>query len=130
MLRTGGLVIDLRPITAEWPIEVVTTKAVQQAGRFTALPEDMEDDAASNRSFAEAEARGLFERQRQEQFAYSYYWDTPAEMKEYVDTEWEGWVTLSGDTIERARSLWALADGDARLHVGVGMLLTLWGKLG
>jgi SAM-dependent methyltransferase len=129
VLAPDGILIDLRPLAANWPIEVATSQDFLEAGRLSDSATGLEDDQAANESMAKAEAQEWFIRQREEFFPFFYYWDSPNEMKEYVDEHWADFITVDETTWKNIRSRWAVANADARLRVRVKMLITRWKKL-
>lgn len=128
VLAPAGILIDLRPLAGNWPIEVASSREIKEAGRVSHLPAGFEDDQAANESMAKAAAQNWFVRKREEFFPFFYYWDSPKEMQAYVDDDWAAFVTIDDETWKNIRSLWAVADADARLRVRVKMLITRWDK--
>jgi hypothetical protein len=129
VLAPDGILIDLRPLAANWQIEVATSQDFLEAGTLSDSSTGLEDDRAANESMAKAEAQKWFIRQREEFFSFFYYWDSPNEMKEYVDEHWADFITVDETTWKNVRSRWAVANADARLRVRVKMLITRWKKL-
>ena len=129
VLAPDGILIDLRPLAANWPIEVATSQDFLEAGRLSDSATGLEDDQAANESMAKAEAQKWFIRQKEEFFPFFYYWDSPNEMKEYMDEHWADFITVDETIWKNVRSWWAVANADARLRVRVKMLITRWKKL-
>jgi hypothetical protein len=111
-----------------WTIEVVSARETKQTGRVNDFPVGLADDEAANRAMAESEAKGCFVRNREEYFSYSYTWDTPKEMEEWIAEEWEDFIGLDDETKRATRSAWALSDADTQVRVNVKMLITRWRK--
>jgi hypothetical protein len=130
VLTQQGTIIDLRPLTGSWPVEVISGRARQQAGNVTGVPSSVSADAAANRAMEQASAEGLVRREREELFDFSYYWDSPGEMKEFVDEEWDDFVTIEPDVWQGIRHHWTLADADARVRVRLSVLISRWQKVG
>jgi hypothetical protein len=128
VLAPAGILIDLRPLADRWQIEVASAREVSEAGRLTDLEMGLEDDRSANEAMIQAESQGWFLREREEFFPFFYYWDSPNEMKEYLDEEWADFTAIDEDTWNNIRSLWAAADADARLRIRVKMLITRWRK--
>lgn len=128
VLAPDGILIDLRPMADRWLIEVASAREVKEAGRVTDAPEGLEDDHAANEAMAKVEAQGRFIRKQEEFFPLFYYWDSPNEMKEYADEEWADFTTIDEETWKNIRSIWAVANADARLRVRAKMLITRWDK--
>jgi hypothetical protein len=128
VLAPKGVLIDIRPLEARWPVEVAADSGMVEVGRLTDLPIAIADDEAASRAMHEAESRGWFARLQEQEFPFFYYWDTPSEMKEFMDSEWEGFEKLEDGVFEAIKSAWAVANADARLRIRVKMLITRWGK--
>jgi hypothetical protein len=128
VLTPNGILIDLRPMLDRWTIEVVSARETKQTGRVTDFPIGLADDEKANQSLTKAEQNGWFNRNREEYFPYSYSWDTPTEMEEWIAEEWEDFIGLDDETKRATRSAWALGDADSRVRVNVKMLITEWRK--
>jgi hypothetical protein len=126
VLTLAGTLIDLRPLAGNWPVEVVSAREKLTAGYVDDLPAGLEDDAAANAAMSEAENHGLFRRDKEEHFRFNYYWSSPSEMQEYVEEEWADFITIDPAVWGRIRSLWAVANADARVRVRLNMLITRW----
>ena len=126
-LKPKGILIDLRPVESNWPVEVSSSVGHQVSGRLTDLPTALSDDEAAFKAMQEAESRSWFIKEKEVEFAFFYYWDTPSEMKEFMETEWEDFEKLEEDVFQKTKSLWAIANADARIRVRVKMLITKWG---
>jgi hypothetical protein len=129
VLVKDGVLIDLRPLGDQWRVEVFSARETRQTGRMTDLPAGLDDDNAANQAMSEGERRGWFLREKEEIFPIHYLWDTAREMEEWIDTEWEGFVSLGEETRGATRSAWALGDADSRVRVEVKVLITRWKKL-
>jgi len=130
VLVPGGLLIDLRPLSDHWAVEVETSRERREAGRVSDLPAGLADDEAANQAVAEAEAKNWFQREHQEFFPFYYTWDSPVEMQEYIEKEWEDFIGIDEEVWKELRSMWAVANADARVRVRVKMLITLWRRRG
>lgn len=127
-LKPNGILIDLRPVEGNSLVEVASRQEIQIAGKLIDMPVGQEDDEAAFRAMREAEAKGWFIKEREDIFDLFYYWDTPSEMKEFIDTEWADFEKMEDDIYRAAQSLWTSANADARVRVRRKMLITRWGK--
>ena len=59
VLVKDGIMIDMRPVLDQWPIEVVSARGIQETGHFQDVPSGMADDEAANRSIRASRARGM-----------------------------------------------------------------------
>jgi hypothetical protein len=128
VLARNGILIDLRPLADRLPVEVVSASETRRAGLVDQLPEDVAKDETANRSIAQAEERDWFTRELEEFFPFNYYWDSPKEMQEYVEGEWADFITIDEKVLQNARSIWAVANADARVRIPLKMLITRWRK--
>lgn len=129
VLVPDGTLIDLRPISDRWPIEVFSARETRETGRVTDLPLGLEDDEAANQAMRNAESNGWFTRESETSFPLHYVWDTASDMEKWIDEEWENFIGLDEETRRATRSAWALGDADSRVRVRAKMLLTRWRKL-
>ena len=127
-LKPNGILIDLRPVEANWSVEVVSSAGWQAAGRLSDLPAAVADDEAAFNAMRAAESNGWYSKKEEKEFAFFYYWDTPSEMKEFMEDEWEDFEKLEEDVYKKTSSLWASSNADARVRVRVNMLITKWQK--
>ena len=125
-LKPNGILIDLRPVEDHWSVEVASQQNILTAGQLTDMPIGKADDEAAFRAMLEVEARGWFTREREEEFSFFYYWDTPSEMKEFMEKEWKDFEKMEDKIYQTAKSLWSTADADAQMRVRVKMLITKW----
>ena len=128
-LKPNGILLDLRPLEDSWSVEISSGAGWQASGRLSDLPQGIADDEAANQAMREVEARGWFIQKKVEEFSYFYYWDTPKEMKEFMEEEWEDFEKLEDDVYRKTAALWASASADARVRVRVKMHAAVWNKL-
>ena len=128
-LKPNGILIDLRAVEEKWPLEVNSSTGYQVAGRLIDLPAAVADDEAAFNAMREVESRRWYIKEKEEEFSYFYYWDTPSEMKEFMDEEWEGIEKLEEGVFRAVKSAWTLANADARVRMRVKMLITRWRKV-
>jgi hypothetical protein len=128
VLVPNGILIDLRPVLSHWPIEVISARAARETGHIQDLPLGLADDKAANRAIAQAEQNGWFGREAEEFFSFQYVWDSPSEMEEWINDEWQDFIQLDDGSKQATRSAWALGDADSAVRVGVNMLITRWKK--
>lgn len=126
VLIPNGILIDLRPLLSHWEVEVTSMRETRLTGRVNDFEVGIADDTAANRTLAEAESNGWFVREREEFFPYLYSWDSPHEMEEWIDEEWNDFIDLDENAQRATRSAWALSDGDARVQLRMKMLIGRW----
>lgn len=129
ILKPRGILIDLRPVEDNWSVEVVSSTGHRVAGKLMDMPVGIADDNAAFKAMNEVEALGWFSKEKDDEFGFFYIWDTPSEMKSYIDEEWEDFEKLDDDLYRKTSSLWASANADARVRVRVKMWVAAWKKL-
>ena len=128
VLVCNGVLLDVRPLMDRWQIEVVSARESRETGRVDDFPEPIAMDVAANQAMREVEALGWFRREQEEFFPFSYSWDTPSEMEEFIAEEWSDVIGLSEEARAATRSAWALGDADSRVRLRLKMLITRWKK--
>ena len=126
VLKPDGVLIDVRPLMDRWQVEVISAREIRATGRVDDFPVGLEDDAAANQAIAHAAQNGWFSGSGQDFFSYAYSWDTPGEMEEWIDSEWEDFIALNEDAKRATRSAWAVGDADTRVRLLVRMLIAKW----
>jgi len=129
VLVQNGILIDLRPMSEERRVEVFSARETREIGDATVLPRELDDNVAANQAMTTVESKGWFLRESEEFFPIHYVWDSPKEMEEWIETEWEDFIEIDEEIKQAARSAWALGDGDTRVRVRVNMLITRWIKI-
>lgn len=125
-LKPNGILIDLRPVESNWSVEIVSSAGWQAAGRLSDLPAAVADDEAAFKAMRAAESKAWYSKLEEKEFAFFYYWDTPSDMKEFMEDEWEDFEKLEEGVYKKASAMWASANADARVRVRVAMLITKW----
>ena len=128
VLAPAGVLIDLRPVLDEWPLEVSWRDGYREVGRSTDLEEPLQDDAAANAAMGGIASTGRLQRERQEFFPLYYYWDTPKEMEEHIAEEWPDVIRVEERAWAELRSAWAIANAEARVRLRMQMLITRYQK--
>lgn len=126
VLVPDGILLDLRPLLDNWHIEVASSREVRETGRVQDFPLGLADDEAANKAMAEAESNGWFIRNEGGFFPYTYSWDTPSDIEEWIHDEWDDFIGMDDETKRATRSAWALGDADSRVRLRMKMLINKW----
>jgi hypothetical protein len=108
VLVDGGTLLDLRPLPAEYRLELVTPDAaipIGQTDNTGKAPDDAAADAAVKRVVGE----GLFASRCRAQFDVEIVWDTVRDLQRYMATREGTRVTPSYEELERAYQRAAVA---------------------
>jgi hypothetical protein len=128
VLSPDGILIDLRPLLDQWPIEVSWMGGYREVGRAMDLSEPLADDAAANAALAKQTTLDEFDRDLDETFSFFYYWDTPKEMQSYIEENWSDVVTVDEAVWSSLRASWSTANADARVRLRMKLLITRYRK--
>ena len=115
VLDTDGVLIDIRPHMGNMRLEVLSDADHQLAG----LVDDsvlIPDQQAANSALKHGLNSGLFIKEEERFFDYVYIWDTPEDLKAYVD---ENWVNrnLQNSLYRKVRRMAAKVTGSSRIRI-------------
>lgn len=128
VLKTGGRLVDLRPYSTGWPLEVVTRDTQILAGPLDdTIGQSV--DIASDDAILEALQRGWFQAENKTSFQYTYYWDTVDDMHEYLEANWEESATVPGNVLSNAHRLVQSAGKPVQIRIRRTMTLASYRKL-
>ncbi len=89
VLVSHGILIDVRPISADAQLEIVTHDESVSAG-IVDMSLDIASDIAADNAINDVIQKGNFKYLKMdERFDVSYYWTSVEEMKAYVDDKWK-----------------------------------------
>ena len=126
VLAADGILIDLRPLTDEIPIEVVSAGESHRAGVVEQMPEDRLNDEAANRATEEAGTKRWFVKEAEKFFILHYTWTSPKEMQAYAKAEWSNYISIDEGTWQDVHSVWSAAVGDAHVRIPFTILIARW----
>jgi hypothetical protein len=127
VLVPRGWLLDLRPLAANAPLEVVAGNQVWLAGRVDesgGLP----DDHAANESLRTVVREGWFVRERQTRFDYAWYWDTLDELQTHIAEKWSNSVKMPAGVRAEAARLMAAAGTGGRVRLRLTMTIARYRK--
>ena len=100
----GGMVVDLRPMSARYRLEVVTASVAAAVAEIEAY-EAQDDDNAADAAVEQVVSSGWLLPGGTVQFDFEFYWDTVADMKAFAETS---------RRMRRARLDYAAVEGQRR----------------
>ncbi len=127
-LAPDGVLIDLRPVAARWPLDILAERRVLRAGRVDDSP-NAPDDRAADAAIRAAVRRGLFRRVAQATFPFDYVWDSVTEMTEHVTTNWHDCAVLKPGLLKRAQRLEGEVPGETHVRITLRMILRTYHRL-
>ncbi len=128
VLIPEGLLVDLRPLAKPGSVELVAGGRQLKMGRLTDFPSEKIEEKASNSAFRKAARLGWFVRESNASFPFFYYWDSPREMRDYIQEEWSDFTVMEDDLFSTIQSAWEAAGPDRRVCVRLKILLRRWRK--
>lgn len=127
VLAPGGILIDLRPIHADWLLEVVGENQVVSIGAVDNTLHRA-DDFAANQALEQTVADNLFRCERQASFRYAWYWDTSHEMKTYFENRSPP-LSIPEEMLQKTRNALQNAGQNAQVCVLIQMTIARYRKL-
>lgn len=128
VLKPGGRLLDLRPYSTGWPLEVLTPDTQLLAGPLddsigVAL------DIASDNAIQQSVDNDRFQEETKTSFEYTYYWDTIDGMHDFLKENWEKSATVPDDVLAKARRLAQSAAQPVQIRIRRTMILSSYRKL-
>jgi hypothetical protein len=127
VLVPGGIMIDLRPLCIDVPLEILTPAGSESAGLVDMSP-DIDKDIASDTAIQTVIRDGLYEIVKQEYFDFAYYWNTVREFKADLDERWKDEVILPIEVLKQARAMFKKHREGARVRIRIRMTLAKFTK--
>lgn len=128
ILKAGGRLVDLRPTSPRWKVEVVSRDDATIAGEFDDPTRWREDDT-SNQAIIKVLSQRLFSEESVGFFDFEYYWTSVAGMVEHVEYDWLAESTIPEQVVEETYRLMELAPGPAELRIKRKMILATYSKI-
>jgi hypothetical protein len=122
VLVPHGWLLDVRPLSANAPLEIVAGTQVWRAGRVDEAA-GLPDDHAANESLQTIVREGWFIHERKAHFDYAWYWDTLDELQTHIAEKWSNSMQLPTTVETEAARL--LTDGGTEARVRLRLTLTI-----
>jgi hypothetical protein len=84
VLAGNGTLVDLRPLSCQCPIELVTPSGAVHVGEADATGMAADDDA-SDRAIRDIVEQGRFMPRGDTQFDFDLYWDSVRELRSFIE---------------------------------------------
>lgn len=122
VLLPQGILIDLRPLCADAPLEIVFASGCELAGPVDMSP-DIAHEIAADQAIEAVVREEIFKKLQLDFFDFAYYWESVADMLADMDEYWKGEVILRAGVIRRARALFKKHQPQARVRLRMPMKL-------
>jgi hypothetical protein len=128
VLVSRGILVDLRPLCIDIPLEILSPAGSESAGLVDMNP-DIDKDIAAEAATQAVVRDGYYTELKRETFDFAYYWNTVREFKADLDERWKDEVILPADVLKRARAMYKKLGDTARVRIRIRMLLAKFAKL-
>ncbi len=122
-----GIMVDLRPLAVDVPLEVVNNSSCESAGMVD-MTLDWEFDVAPDKAIDQVLSDGIFSQAVYETFDYAYYWRTFKGMAVDLEENWKGDVLVPEDVLKKAQMLYRASHSKSRLRLPMKMKLGIYSK--
>lgn len=129
VLKPGGIVIDLRPISVDVPILILTSSGWESAGRPSQSP-DRVHDLVANRATRAVVREGLFTKLKQVYFVTNYYWNDLKGLQADIDESWKEDIIVTDEIWQQVRCLFERGSGLRRILFPMHRKLIIYQKIG
>ncbi len=120
VLLPQGILIDLRPLCADAPLEIVFPGGCALAGPVDMSP-DIAHEIAADQAIHSVVEDEIFKKIQLDHFDFAYYWEAVEDMLADMDEYWQGEVILRPGVIRRARALFKKHQPQARVRMRMPM---------
>ena len=127
VLAPSGVMIDLRPLCLEAPLDIFFEEEKEFAGMVDMSPE-IDAEIAADRAIEVALSEGFFKELAVERFEISYYWDTVKGMMAEMRNSWKDDVIIKESIIQRAYELFRKHRGYKKVRLQLQMKLAKHAK--
>jgi hypothetical protein len=127
VLILRGILIDLRPININAPLEIVTSTTSDSAGMVD-MGLNIADDIAADNAIQGILRDGIFTEMQADYFDLAYYWNTVKEMKADMDDRWKDDIVITESVLQQAYHLFDHYRGQARVRLRIRKKLIKYEK--
>jgi hypothetical protein len=129
VLVAQGIMMDIRPLSIDTPLEVVYGEQRELAGKVDMSP-GLKYDIAADQAISTVLKDGIYKELNIEYFDYVYYWKTFHGMMADFEERWKDEIILSKEVIEKAKRLYKEKRPNVMLRLGMRMKAGKYEKLG
>jgi hypothetical protein len=127
VLTPRGIMIDLRPLSIDSPLDIVFKQKIEFAGMVDLSP-GIEHDVAADHAIKEVVNQKIFNELMVEQFQLAYYWKTVRGMVADIRERWKDDVILAENVIQHAYKLFRRHRPNAQVRFQLQMKLVKYEK--
>ena len=127
VLIPQGIMIDVRPLSVDVPLEIIYKGGSESAGIIDMSP-DIDLDIAADRAIASVVKDRIFVESKVEFFDFAFYWKTLKDMQDYMEEFWKDDVIVPEEVVKQARILMGKLRPQTQIRVGIQMKLGKYEK--
>ena len=125
VLVPHGIMIDVRPLCVDVPLEIAFKGGSESAGIVDLSP-DIARDIAADQAIDSVIVERIYEEAMVEYFDFAYYWKTFKDMEEDLEANWKDEIVIPEEVWRRAHKLFKKQRPQTRIRVGVRMKLGIY----
>jgi hypothetical protein len=128
VLQSSGVIIDLRPISVDVPLLILTDSGWQSAG----LPDQSPDrvhDIAADQALRIVIQDELYIKVRRRYFDINYYWNNLKELETDIEDRWKDDIVISKEIWQQAKLLFKNGRGEQRVRFPFRKKITVYQKI-
>jgi hypothetical protein len=127
VLKPEGYLLDLRPISIDVPLFILTGSGWQPAGLPDQSP-DRIDDIACDGALRSMVRGGLFKPVKRKYFDVNNYWNSLRAFKADIDDRWQDNILVSQEIWREARRLYKSGSGKRRVRIPFRKKISVYQK--
>jgi len=127
VLIPQGIMIDVRPLSVDVPLEIIYKGGSESAGIIDMSP-DIDLDIAADRAIDSVVKDRIFVESKVEFFDFAFYWKTLKDMQDYMEEFWKDDVIVPEEVVKQARILMGKLRPQTQIRVGIQMKLGKYEK--
>ena len=127
VLTPRGIMVDLRPLCLDAPVDILYSEKSEFAGTLDMSP-DIDDEIAAENAINIVVKDGLYEELFVERFELAYYWKTVKGMIAELHARWKDDIIIDEMVIRRAYEMFGRHRTDKKVRLLLQMRLAKFGK--
>jgi hypothetical protein len=120
VMAPQGVMMDIRPLSVDTPLEVISGEVRQLAGIVDMSP-DLKYDIAADEAIETVRREGIFIEKQVDEFEYVYYWKTFHGMMADFEERWKDEIIVPEDVINKAQQFYKENRPNGMLRLGMRM---------
>ena len=127
ILVPQGIMIDVRPLSVDVPLEILFAGGSESAGIIDMSP-CLGLDMAADRAIESVIMERIFKEVKVEYFDFAFYWTTIKGMEEDIEENWKDEVIIPEEVIRLAHMIFNKRHPQTQIRVGNRMKLGVYMK--